>query len=402
MTRTSYPAPGTSVAAATECSSPALSPFCESVFSSFARRDQRQWGEVYVRGLLEVRGRKSISRISTHVLGRRADQSLQQFVNQSSWEWQAVRRELAEQVVALLRPRAWVVDEAVLPKSGRNSVAVERQFSQTAGRVLNCQLGLTVLLAGPAGCVPVNWRLLLPRSWDKDTERRARAGLPDHLVHRSRWEDLFDSLDEMVRGWGLPALPVVVDAAGDPTAHRLIHGLEERGLRYVVRADSATEVGRSAQGRPITAAQCLSLGTESGGARIRARGDFPRPTRFLVTSPPLRPTASPGDRRQPEGVRRGDGRPRKVVAEWVPSATPGRRHSVWITNLETRRPTDVFEAIALRRRAHQELERLSEECGLRHFEGRSFRGWHHHTTLVSVASAFLRLTHGAGNPGPPV
>src|SRR5882762_6976453 len=105
-----------------------LSEFCDRVFMSLIRSDQRRWGEVYVQGLVSVPGRKSIRRISEMVVGYDADQSLQQFVNQSPWAWEPVRQALAEQMARMLRPQALVIQEVVFPKNGDSSVAVARQY----------------------------------------------------------------------------------------------------------------------------------------------------------------------------------------------------------------------------------------------------------------------------------
>src|SRR5262249_39261265 len=88
-----------------------LSSFCQDIFGSLARSDQRRWGEVYIRGLLTVRGRKTIRRISDHVVGGPVDQCLQQFVNQSPWRWEPVREAVAQWATAI-RPQALVVHEA--------------------------------------------------------------------------------------------------------------------------------------------------------------------------------------------------------------------------------------------------------------------------------------------------
>lgn len=361
-------------------SSDDLSRFCASLFASMPRVDQRRWGEVYVRGLVEVPGRKSVRRISERLLGRRADQSLQQFVNQSSWDWEPVRGRISQVASAALAPRAWVVEEAVLPKSGHSSVGVEQQFSQTLGRVLNCQLGLVVMAAGPAGTVPVNWPLMLPRSWDTDHERRTRSRVPAYERHCSRWRHLFDALDEMTVGWRAKPLPVVVDASRGPSAVALIRGLENRGLQYVVRVDRTTPLARPASGELVTVGELLA---RSGGARGPAqhwrggRGPGSRYSTVLM------------DNSVGAAVGRGavlPNRTRKVVVGW--GAEPDCVESVWVTNDQSARSSTVLELLALCSRARHDLQRLGELSGLRHFEGRSFRGWHHHVTLVSAAHAY--------------
>src|SRR3954452_18963407 len=178
-----------------------LSWFCQGLFSSMSRSDQRRWAEVYVRGLIEVPGRKSIRRISDHVLGWRADQCLQQFVNQSPWLWEPVRRSLATQFAATTPARAWVLEEAVFPKNGDSSVGVAKQYVPAARRTVNCQVGLSGFLASQQAEVPVNWRLLLPRNWADDEARRRRSHVPAEETHRSRWLHVLDAIDEMVGAW---------------------------------------------------------------------------------------------------------------------------------------------------------------------------------------------------------
>ncbi|WP_405747086.1 transposase [Streptomyces sp. NBC_01525] len=371
-------------------SSDDLSRFCASVFASMARHDQRRWGEVYVRGLVEVPGRKSVRRISESLLGRRADQSLQQFVNQSSWDWHPVRERIAHEVSAALAPRALVVEEVVLPKSGRSSVGVAQQFSQTLGRVLNCQLGLVVMAAGPVGVAPINWRLLLPRSWDADHDRRSRSRVPCHVRYRSRWHHLLDTLDEMTVDWRAKPLPVVVDASRSSSAVALIRGLESRGLRYVVRVSCSTPLVRLAAGELVTVGERLARAGDSRGPAQHWRDNRAAGSRYSTV---LLPDSGATCRARGVGFPH---RTRRVMVEW--GAEPNNVESAWITNVESVRSSDVFELLALWSQASRGLQRLGEQSGLRHFEGRSFRGWHHHVTLVSAAHAYelLGRLHGDG------
>jgi hypothetical protein len=329
-----------------------LSLLCDDLFTSFTRADQRRWGEVYVRGLANVPGRKSIRRISQLVVGWRADQRLQQFVNQSPWSWEPVRMRLAHQLTAQLAPVAWVVSEAVFRKNGDLSVGVARQYAAAAGALLNCQLGLAVALVGPDGVCPVNWRLLLPRSWQDDEALRARCHLPDAERHRPRWQHVLDALDEMITEWALTPPPVVLDGLPEQEVEPLLLGLEARGLRYLLRVPATTT--------PVPvqpAAGCRRL-PEVGGRWTRGGVEATR-------------------------VRLGPGHGaagRRVVLE-------GRRRAqaAWLTNMTDARLPDLITLMRSARMAEQELDRMGDGCGLRHFEGRSFRGWHHHVTLASVA-----------------
>ena len=117
-----------------------LSDYCEFVLGSLSRVDQRRLGEIYIRGLLTVEGRRSIKQIAAEI-GGSSDQSLQQFVNQSPWDPQPVRQRVAEVMADVLKPEAWILDEIAFTKHGQHSAATERQFVPSRGRVANCQLG---------------------------------------------------------------------------------------------------------------------------------------------------------------------------------------------------------------------------------------------------------------------
>src|SRR5256885_4618337 len=230
-----------------------LTSFCHELFGSLTRSDQRRWGEVYLRGLMSVPGRKTIRRISDHVVGEPVDQCLQQFVNQSPWRWEPVRKALTLRAAAI-RPQAWVVQEAVFPKNGTSSVGVARQYAASTGRMLNCQLGLAVVLMGRnAGCV-ANWRLMLPRTWDDDGIRRDRARVPAAERHRPRWKHILDTVDEMIDEWGLRPAPLVLEA-GEGDAQQVMRGLSERGLPYLVRIPAHLPVLPTSRGPVVTAAE---------------------------------------------------------------------------------------------------------------------------------------------------
>ncbi|GAB7044725.1 IS701 family transposase [Catenuloplanes niger] len=344
-----------------------LTDFCNEILMDLPRSDQRRWGEIYLRGLVSLCGRKSIRRISEEIAGGGADQGIQQFVNQSPWDWVPVRRNLAGYAASLLgRPSAWVVEEVVTPKNGASSVGVARQYAPSLGRTLNCQLGLGFFLAGEVGAVPVNWRLLLPATWDHDETRRARTHLPPEEVHRPRWRHLLDMIDEMLGGWGAEPLPVVVDARHESSVDRLVAGLEERDLPYVVSV---------APGGPVLAEEPVRTTGRAGTSLIwRDTAPGGAASRFFLQQLPHR-----------AGAARG--RSRALLTEWL--AGRPRPSGAWLTNLTTARPDRLISLARARHQTRQEMTRLYDEFGLNHFEGRSFRGWQHHVTLVSLAHAYV-------------
>jgi SRSO17 transposase len=361
-----------------------LSVFCQDLFSSFTRSDQRRWGEVYVEGLATVPGRKSIRRIAEDIAGWRADQCLQQFVNQSPWNWEPVRSRLAHHLTAELRPKAWVVEEVVFPKNGNASVGVAKQYAYSAGAMMNCQLGMAVCLAGEQIGGPVNWRLLLPSAWTQDRTRRTRAHLPEYESHKTRWGHVLDALDEMTVDWKLPPPPVVIDAHDAAPVEPLLAGLEERGLRYLVRVPSGTPVAGRTAGGPHTVTEVAAESMRRGGRTLAvALGGSPGRSQFMAVG--LSGMARPNEL----GPGHSYIGTRRLVAEW--SARRYVAKAVWLTNLNISRLPDVVDLIRLSDRTRDELERMGDDCGLRHFEGRSYQGWQHHVTLASVAYAYRLL-----------
>lgn len=372
-----------------------LSDYCRQLFSSLARSDQRKWGEVYLRGLLTTPGRKTLAAIAERVLGRRAVQPLQQFLNQSTWDHAAVRGNLGTMAATAIRPRAWAIEEAVFPKNGAHSVGVARQFVPGMGRTVNCQLGIAVSLVGEDTAVPVNWRLLLPECWDRDEELREKAHLPYEERHRPRWQHVLDALDELIEDWHLPSVPVLVDCTAEPDVEPLLSGLEARGLGYVVDVSPGTMV-RQAAGpisdgatRSMSAAQCVQvsmLKTERVTICWAEGPDrTPRQSQFVTVPVPGLGLAPMGR----TAIRAHGPRPRLAIAEWPAGRMQARRY--WITNLAGRATAQIVTLAKLRSRSTAMVGALQTEFGLGDFEGRSFRGWHHHVTLVAAASSFQRI-----------
>jgi len=367
--------------------------FAAEVFAPLARSDQRRWGETYLRGLMLDGRRKSIEPMAAR-LADGDEQCLQQFVNQSPWEWQPVRERLAARMSAAIEPLAWIIDDTGFPKAGRYSVGVARQYSGTLGKVGNCQIGVSVSAASEAGSAPLTWRLFLPAAWDDDVQRRAKAHLPAGERHREKWRLALEMLDEL-RQWGLSPPPVVADAGyGEITAFRA--ALEERELSYVVEVKAATSAYEKdvlperpawrGAGRPPASLRALALAAGSAAAcevtwREGSRG--PMTARFLALR--VRPANV--------GLRRAHREALPLawlLCQWPQGEDEPTKY--WLANLpEETTLAELVRLAKLRWRVEQDYRELKDALGLDHFEGRSFRGWHHHVTLVSLAHGFLTL-----------
>jgi SRSO17 transposase len=385
-----------------------LEVFAGEMFESMARKDQRRWGGVYLRGLMLDGKRKSIEPMAAR-LEDGDEQCLQQFVNQSPWDWQPVRRALAVRMSAEIEPEAWIIDDTGFPKFGKMSVGVARQYSGALGKVGNCQVGVSINAASEQASCPLDWRLFIPKEWDEESElnqgRREKAKLPENVRHVEKWRLALQMIDEL-RSWGVKLPPVLGDGAyGDTTGLRM--GLEKRELEYVLDVKGRTSAYREdaepelpayvGRGRPPVlryredplSLRELALAAGKHQAlpvtwREGTRGKMS--SRFLALR--VRPANI-----DLQHAARAAGEPlavRWLLCEW-PSKTP-EPTKYWLSNLPADTPLGQLVRLAkLRWRIEQDYRELKDALGLDHFEGRTYRGWNHHVTLVSIAHAFLTL-----------
>jgi SRSO17 transposase len=348
--------------------------------------------------------RKSIEPMAAR-LADGDEQGLQQFVNQSPWDEGIVRANLARRMCAELEPEAWVIDDTGFAKKGRWSVGVGRQYSGTLGRVDNCQVGVSVNAATDEASCPLDWRIFLPKDWDDDEERRRAAHVPDEVRHREKWRLALDMLDEL-GGWGLRPGLVCADAGyGEITAFR--QGLQDRQIPYVVQVKAATSAypqttmrqrpGYAGMGRPPTARyrdkprslKDLMLAAGPHAAREvtwREGTRGPKRSRFVA----LR--VKPANAALVSAATAADTEleVQWLLAEWAAGADAPSDY--WLASLPA--DTGLAELVRLakiRWRIEHDYRELKHGLGLDHFEGRTWRGWHHHVTLVTAAQAFLTL-----------
>jgi len=386
--------------------------FAAEMFEPLARADQRRWGECYLRGLMLDGKRKSIQPMAER-LPDGNEQALQQFVSQSPWDWRPVRQRLAQQMTAVVDPDAWVVDDTGFPKFGNASVGVARQYSGTLGKVANCQIGVSMHAATDQASCPINWRLFLPESWDDDHARRRAAHVPERVGHRPKWQLVLDMVDEL-GGWGLVP-PVVVADAGYGESGELRLGLEARGLAYVVQVKGTTSAypeavgqeaapyaGRGRRPRPryrtrrSSLAQLVLAAGQAGAKTVAWREGVRGKLRSRFVALRVRPAGVKLRR----AVQGGELPVRWLLAEW-PADQP-EPVKYWLASLpEDTALVELVRLAKLRWRVEHDYRELKDALGLDHFEGRSFGGWHHHVTLVSVAHAFVTLRRLNPKPAAP-
>ena len=216
-----------------------LAGFLDEMLGGLGRSERQRWGGAYVRGLLETGGRKTAAGMATHAPDGNV-QGLQQFIGQSPWPWEPLRRRLAQRLAGALEPAAtWVVDDTGFPKKGTHTVGVARQYSGTMGKVGNCQVAVSLHFATDDAAVPLDFALYLPEEW-LEAPRRQEAGIPDGVTFQPKWVLALALIDRAMR-WKVPKGVVTADAGyGNTSEFRA--GLAERGLSYAVGIQGGTAV----------------------------------------------------------------------------------------------------------------------------------------------------------------
>lgn len=351
---------------------------CAAAFALLPRSDQRECGAQFVRGLLTARGRKSIRNVAAVVGGQAAYQRLHHFVSASTWDWTAVRRAAAGYLDRMAPPEMWVLQQAVIQKSGHTIVGTERR-NRAARRVRYTQRALSLWGVSQTMVCPVDWQLNIPHDRLEYDGRRNQASISTGLGTQSALDSALRLCREAPRAWGLPIRPVVMDAR-DLHADQLARGLLQAGVPFLLRVGGDMPVicddpALPADELPIRAAALLA------GARRLQR--------------PAGPTLAATVRVATPSV---DGRRSGLTLLGV---AEGRSWpaQVWLSD---RRDVPLGRMLRWTRmlcRLDEELAGPAPRSGLYDFSGRSFDGWHRHMTLVSVAQLVAGLCRSELGPG---
>ena len=363
---------------------------------------QRENALLYVRGLVEQGGRKSLQPTLFRLEESPACyESVQQFLADSPWQPELLIRACAERVASQIGVVAWVVDDTGIGKDGKHSPGVKRQYSGTLGKIGNCQTTVSVHAVGERGTLPLGWRLYLPEEWCDDLARRRKAKIPDEVVFKTK-PQLAGDLCEQAASFELPVAPILADCAyGDDAGFRA--RLAELELEYVVAVRAETSVYG-----PETSFAVPERNGPIGRPRTVARPDRrPESVRALAERLPARAWKTIPCRTTPAGedvqgrfafvrvvatnpVRNRHQSPRQewLIIEWAKGEeTPS---DYWLSNLGEDANRERLARLArLRWTVELDYRQLKGELGLDHYEGRSYRGFHHHTALVTCAHAFL-------------
>jgi SRSO17 transposase len=383
-----------------------LEAFLADVVLPMGRKERRDQAEGYLRGLLMDGERKSIEPMASRLPDGNV-QALQQFVNQSPWSSQKVRASLARKVEHEFVPEAyWIMDEVSFPKQGQHSVGVARQYCGALGKTANCQVAVTLHLGTEEASTPLDWVLYLPEKWIQDPVRRKETGVPEEITFKTKPELALVLIDE-VKAWGLQDRLVLADS-GYGDVYEFRQGLRKRKLDYVVQV-SGDLTGWTEDPHPPE--PLMKGGGKIPRKRYYAK-DFPPPRGLcqIAKDLPLQSwrkvtwregTKGPLSSRfarvivwMANGLVQGktmEEPPVELLIEWPEGDKEPWKY--WLSSLPPQRTSfrGLVRKAKGRFRIEQDYEEMKGEVGLDHFEGRSWQGWHHHVTLVTLAYAFLTL-----------
>jgi SRSO17 transposase len=322
-------------------------------------------------------------------------QSLLHFVSQGGWSDAAVLAKVRELVLPAIERRgaieALIVDDAGHPKKGRYSVGVSQQYCGQLGKQANCQIAVSLSVANHEASLPVAYQLYLPTSWAEDDCRRRKAGVPEEIVFKTKPEIALEQIRWAVE-IRLPRAMVLLDA-GYGHDSKLRDGITELKRSYVAGIQSQTlvKVPRTRRRRPAKTS-CPDT-ADAVAVKDLAIGLPAKPWRTLKWRQGTNDWLSSRFARLRAHVassRRGPDKPKKewLLIEWPEGEDQPTKY--WLSTL----PADIsfrrlVDYAKLRWRIERDYQELKQEVGLGHFEGRGWRGFHHHATLCIAAYGFL-------------
>lgn len=387
--------------------------YTDELVKALGHADRATPARRYLRGLMLPGQRKSVEPMAARVHPqnvRSAHQSMHHLVAESDWSDRAMLGAVAGAVVPVLSavgsaPCFWIIDDTGVRKYGKHSVGVARQYCGSLGKVDNCQVAVSLSLATAEGSLPLAYQLYLPREWADDKKRRELAGVPKQVAFATKGEIAWAQIQSALAA-GIPRGPLLADAGyGDEAAFR--DRLSEEGLPYAVGIRAATAVWWG-QHQPAPAPDKPS----SGQRRARTRRDpSHQPISVLELAQRL-PASSYRTITWREGtnaplrsrfacvrVRAAQGNQQRAE-EWLLIEWPRGEAEPTHYFLSTL-PADIsFKALVntvkMRWRIEHDYRELKQQVGLGHYEGRNWRGYHHHASLCIAAYGFLMLERLSG------
>ena len=372
-----------------------LQEYFDRIGSVLRHKTRRESFAVYAMGILGEGERKSIEPIACRGCpdpkeADAAHQRLLHFALDSPWSDREVRREAARYAIGAMSARervdTWIIDDTGFLKQGSHSVGVQRQYTGSAGKVTNCQIGISLSVTTPTEHVPIDFELYLPEGWASDRSRRREARIPETVQFKTKPELALDMIRRAVAD-GFPQGVVLADSAYG-TSRDFRAGVRAMGLHYAVGVDPKTVVvvfDRLGRRRD----EVISL--RDLAERIWNQDGFRRCTWRKGTKSDL--TARFTLRRVVPAYDAACGgidkrEPLWLLIEWRDGETEPANH--FLCSLPGRLSKKRLLRIVMQRwRTERVYEDLKGELGLDHYEGRRFPGWHHHVSVVLSCYAFI-------------
>lgn len=396
--------------------------YVERLTEVIGHADRHRPLEAYLTGLLLPGKRKSVEPMAAKIDPRhvsRMHQSMHHFVANAPWDDGAVLAVARDYALTQLERHApvgaWVVDDTAVPKKGKHSVGVAWQYCGVLGKTANCQVAVSVSLANKTMSVPAAWRLYLPEKWAKDPRRRQKAGIPDEVVFLEKWRIALEEIDRLLAE-DLPPAPVVADAAfGDNAGFR--EALTARGFSYALGIKAQTNVWPLGT-EPLPPKPYSGRGRPPSRPRID-EDHSPVPAREVADGLPKKAWETVRWREGTKGtmtsrfaatrvrVTRGDkrrnelGDPERLLIEWPADEPEPTKY--WLSTVpEDIELAELVSLAKIRWRIERDYQELKDELGLDHYEGRGWRGFHHHGVLCIAAYCFLAAERGRLSPPQPI
>lgn len=393
-----------------------LTDYVESFSSVLGRSERRYWCKVYLSGLILNGERKSIEPLAKRIAGGDV-QALQQFVNQSPWDGESLINDIRRDMLSRFKMKSaiFVLDDTGLPKKGDASVGVAHQYCGALGKLANCQSLVSLHGVGPRAHFPLAARLYLPESWTSDSLKMNKCCVPpQYQLFKEKWRIALDLIDEILPD----CRPEVLLTDAGYGANRIFLGeLDERKISFVAQCRRENtfwdgdipldKIETPSGGRPRRYAQSSDRTLTPKAAHEWASILFANKKNIskVILNHKTPVAIEIVAKRVYEAVARSS-LPRVGVMRWlVIERLSDGSHKYYVSNLPARfTPKEIIRLAHQRYKVEQGYQQLKEELGLDHFEGRSWRGLHHHIALCFMAYDFLQIlarSKGRGKKKPP-
>lgn len=350
---------------------------------------QRESFAIYALGLMMEGERKSVEPIAARACAdparvRATTEKLLHFIGDSNWDDHSIRQFVAHYAIEAMTAHepieSWIIDDTGFPKQGSKSPGVQRQYSGTLGKTANCQVAPSLTIATRSAQLPIDMELYLPESWTNDPERCKAARIPAGIEFRPKWRIALDLIERALRA-GVPKALVLADAGYGNTAD-FRQRLTDLGLDYAVGVQDSTRV------EVITAGgKACPLMSAADVADILETSGFQRVTWREGTRNALSSRFAAVRVRVISGKRKRSQEQWLVIERPVPDKSP--THYTLCTLPAAIPREELVRRIKQRFRIERTYEDLKGELGLDHYEGRTYRGFHHHITCALACYAFL-------------